>query len=110
MTAEHEAAVQVARLLGQLENDLDAAFATAGALAVALPRARAKARLSAAVGRHALELLSRAMMTIDRACGDDIGSDGVGTEVAFDAGDHDDRAKSLGAARLVAPTRPRVAA
>jgi len=105
MTAEHEAAVQVARLLGQLENDLDAAFATAGALAVALPQARAEARLSAAVGRHALELLSRAMMTIDRACGD-----GVGVKVGFDSGDRDDRAKSLEAARLVAPTRPRVAA
>lgn len=94
MTAEHEAAVQVTRLLWQLENELDAAFATAGALATALPRARAEARLSAVVGQHAFEQLGQAMMAIGQARGHAVQShrilEKVGQTIGFDADEYGD--------------------
>ncbi|MCT8001720.1 hypothetical protein NZL82_07485 [Sphingomonas sanguinis] len=115
MTAEHEAAVQVTRLLWKLENDLDAAFATAGALAVALPQARAEAKLSAVVGQHAFELLSQAMLAIGQARGAAVQShrvlEKVGKTIGFDADDYGDtRPKPPEVTGLVAPTPLRVAA
>lgn len=111
MTAGHDAGGQVARLLGQLENDLDAAFATAGALAAALPQGRAEARLSAVVGQHALELLNRAAQTIGQGGDHIVQSPRTGEKPGFDADDHgDDRARRREATGLDVRTPPRVAA
>ena len=94
MTSEHEAALQVTRLLWKLENELDAAFATAGELATALPRARAEARLSAVVGQHAFEMLGQAMMAIGQARGHAVQShrilEKVGQTIGFDANEYGD--------------------
>ncbi|WP_343529043.1 hypothetical protein [Sphingomonas sp.] len=94
MTTEHEAAVQVTRLLWKLEDELDAAFATAGELAMALPRARHQAKLSAVVGQHAFEMLSQAMMAIGQARGHAVQShrilEKVGKTIGFDADEYGD--------------------
>lgn len=115
MTAEHDVAVQVTQLLWQLENELDAAFATAGALATALPRARAEARLSAVVGQSAFELLSQALMAIGQARGAAVQShrvlEKVSKTIGFDADDYGDtRSKPPEVTGQVAPMPLRVAA
>ncbi|HJO66073.1 MAG: hypothetical protein MIK27_10905 [Sphingomonas sanguinis] len=115
MTSENEAAVQVTRLLWQLENELDAAFATAGALAIALPRARTQARLSAVVGQHAFESLSQALMAIGQARGHTVQShrvlEKVGKTIGFDADEYGDtRPKPPSITADVTPVPLRVAA
>ncbi|MDY0959938.1 MULTISPECIES: hypothetical protein [unclassified Sphingomonas] len=115
MTAEHEAAVQVTQLLWKLENELDAAFATAGALATALPRARSEARLSAVVGQHAFEQLSQALMAIGQARGHAVQShrvlEKVGKTIGFDADDYGDtRPKPPSVTADIVPVPLRVAA
>jgi len=94
MTTEHEAALQVTKLLWKLEDELDVAFATAGELAMALPRARVEARLSAVVGQHAFEMLSQAMMAIGQARGHAVQShrslEKVGKTIGFDADEYGD--------------------
>ncbi|MET4896358.1 hypothetical protein RN629_04175 [Sphingomonadaceae bacterium jetA1] len=82
------------QLLWKLEKELDAAFATAGELATALPRARTAARLSAVVGQHAFEALSQTMLAIGHARGHAVQShrvlDKVGKTIGFDADDYGD--------------------
>ncbi|MDQ1158698.1 hypothetical protein QE385_003025 [Sphingomonas sp. SORGH_AS 950] len=115
MMTEHESALQVTELLWKLENDLDAAFATAGALAMALPRARAEAKLSAVVGQHAFEMLGQAMMAIGQARGHTVQShrilEKVGKTIGFDADEYgDNRPKPPEVTGTVSPMPLRAAA
>ena len=115
MTTEHEAALQVTQLLWKLENELDTAFSTAGQLAMALPRARAEARLSAVVGQHAFEMLGQAMMAIGQARGHAVQShrilEKVGKTIGFDAdGYGDNHPKPPETTGVITATPLRVAA
>ena len=56
MTTEHEAALQVTQLLWKLENELDTAFATAGAPGMSLPLPRGVWRWSGTVGGREIDL------------------------------------------------------
>ena len=89
MMTEQDAALQVTQLLWKLENELDAAFSTVGELAMALPRARAEAKLSAVVGQHAFEQIGQAMLAIGNARGHTVQShrilEKVGKTIGFDA-------------------------
>lgn len=115
MITEQDAALQVTQLLWKLENELDAAFSTVGELAMALPRARAEARLSAVVGQHAFEQIGEAMLAIGTARGHTVQShrilEKVGKTIGFDADDYGDtRPKPPEVTGSVAPMPLRVAA
>ncbi|MGE7206365.1 hypothetical protein ACQKJZ_11870 [Sphingomonas sp. NPDC019816] len=94
MMTEQDAALQVTRLLWKLENELDAAFSTVGELAMALPRARTEAKLSAVVGQHAFEQIGQAMLAIGNARGHTVQShrilEKVGHMIGFDADEYGD--------------------
>lgn len=97
MNNEHAAAVDVTHLLWKLEEQLDAAFATSGELAAALPRARTAARLPAIAGQQAFELVSQAMMAIGAARGHTVQGhrvlEKVGRTIGYDADYGDTRPK-----------------
>ena len=67
--ANQSAADEVARLLHDLEQQLDVAFERAGELAAALPRARLENRLSAVVGQPVFSHLTQSMHSISEARG-----------------------------------------